>query len=85
MGKNLTFGQAIEYLKHGRKVKRKDWGGYWFIPNEMSFGILMDKETSLYASQSIDTMILARLKDGGYAPAQPYQADILSEDWELVE
>jgi hypothetical protein len=29
-------------------------------------------------------MIVAACKDGSFAPATPYQADILAEDWEEV-
>ena len=33
----------------------------------------------------LNEMIVAKLKDGGgYAPAQPYQADLLADDWELL-
>lgn len=27
----LTFAEAIEQLKKGKKVKLPDWGGYWFM------------------------------------------------------
>lgn len=79
MGGNLTFGQALEYLKHGRKVKRKHWLGYWEI-STMTY--MEDK------SDWLGTFIVAR-KIGGdidvNAPAQPYQADMLAEDWEVIE
>lgn len=81
----MTFGKAVDMLKQGKKVARKGWGGYWFIPDDISIGTLVDEKTSLYASQSINKMILAKLKDGGYAPAQPYQADILADDWVAIE
>lgn len=33
----------------------------------------------------MDDMIVAKLKDGGgFVPAQPYQADLLAADWEVV-
>lgn len=75
----MTFGQALVLLKEGKKVKRKVWGGYWFIPIGTFFGIGDGR-------LSLDNMIVACLKDnGGYAPAQPYQADLLAEDWEEVQ
>lgn len=71
----LDFGQAIDAMKAGKKVKREAWGGYWTIEEWEK----IDLETSL-------PLIVAYLKDGGgYAPAQPYQADILAEDWVIVE
>lgn len=34
----------------------------------------------------IPQLIIAVLKDSdGIAPAQPYQADILAEDWEIID
>lgn len=29
--------------------------------------------------------VVAELKDGGKAPAQPYQSDMLAFDWQIVE
>lgn len=68
----LNFGQAIELLKQGKKIKRAHWGGYWYIDNEF-FG-------------DGSPVIIAVLKDdAGRAPAQAYQEDMLAEDWEVVE
>lgn len=45
----MDFGDAIKLLKQGNKVKRHDWGGYWFMPRngtrvytEMSFTFTAD-------------------------------------------
>lgn len=70
----MTFGEALEALEEGHKVKRSIWGGYWVIE---------EWEKSGYEKSY--PLIVAYLKDGGYAPAQPYQADILAKDWEIVE
>lgn len=81
--RRLSFGGALKLLKEGKKVKRKDWGGYWFIAK--NDGSLRGWEPGQVRA-IIDEMIVAKLKDdGGYAPAQPYQADLLAEDWEEVE
>lgn len=78
---SLTFGAAIELLKQGKKIKRRDWGGYWFMPlNSPITGA--DGENQFF---QMNQTIVARLKEGGgYVVATPYQADILAEDWELV-
>lgn len=71
----MNFGQALEALKEGKKVKRSFWGGYWKI-----------EAYELYSTNEYSEMIIAKLKDdGGYAPAQPYQADLLAEDWEVIK
>lgn len=73
----MNFGKAIEQLKQGKKIKRAGWGGYWFIANESIEGEVIPL--------ALNGMIIAKLKDGGYAPGTAYQADILAEDWDVVE
>lgn len=79
VGKPETFGfdKALQLMKEGKRVKRKHWGGYWFIPGNW--------EATLFVGDirhRFNPMIVACLKDdGGYAPATPYQEDILAEDW----
>jgi hypothetical protein len=76
------FDLAIRYLKEGRKVKRHNWGGYWFIPK---FYVRVYSEVTDRYSYA-NKMIMAKLKNnGGLAPATPYMADMLAEDWELVQ
>ena len=78
----MTFGQALELLKEGKKVKRKDWGGYWFLAKDL----YLTQDPKVLTLDFKEGLIVACLKDnGGYAPAQPYQADLLAEDWEVVE
>lgn len=81
----MNFGQALEHLKVGRKVKRKDWGGYWFLAENPKAE--QELEDGYKRSFSFENgLIVAVLKDnGGCAPAQPYQADLLAEDWMWVE
>ncbi|PIC65487.1 hypothetical protein CSV79_01605 [Sporosarcina sp. P13] len=81
----MNFGQAIEALKNGKKVKRKTWGGHWQLFKYPS--CKQGNEDGYNTSFSfLNGLILATLKDhGGCAPAQAYQADILAEDWEVVE
>jgi hypothetical protein len=70
----MNFSQALEELKNGKKIMRSFWGGYWVIEEWDKQGF--DKSYPL---------IVAYLKDGGYAPAQAYQSDILADDWEVIE
>ncbi|MED1403871.1 DUF2829 domain-containing protein [Bacillus mycoides] len=73
----MNFGQALEVLKEGKKVKREHWGGYW-----CKQALLGKQDTKL--PEWSGQFIVAAL-EGGYAPAQPYQADMFAEDWEVVE
>ena len=84
----MTFGEALEEIKQGNRVKRSSWGGYWFLaePGGTYCGEIVDKKIGMCAQSKMNPMIVACLKDdGGYAPAQPYQADLLADDWEVVE
>lgn len=68
----MDFGDAIKAIKNGHRVKREDWGGFWYLPND---------EPQIN-DQPMNKMIVAVLKDdGGYAPASPYMADMLADDW----
>lgn len=79
----MEFGDAIKLIKQGQKVKRHDWGGYWFMPQHDTGVRVYDKATDGY--QKLNQTIIASLKNnGGLAPAQPYMADMLADDWELA-
>ena len=78
----MDFGEALQALKEGKKVKRSIWGGYWYLANDVD---AMHKEVNETVGFDMKSMIVAVLRDnGGTAPAQPYQSDILAEDWEIV-
>lgn len=80
----MNFGEALDFLKKGFKVRRKDWGGYWFIGNcKIHEPVKHDHNIPVIAIKYQESIIFAKLKDGGYAPAQPYQADLLTEDWQV--
>lgn len=82
---NMTFGQAIEALKGGSRVRRKGWNGKGIFielqrPDEHS------KMTHPYIY--IDSTGLQT--DNPFAPKNrvPWlasQTDMLAEDWEVVE
>lgn len=79
----MNFGEALQALKESKKVKRESWGGYWLLAENATVyftqGFANDQ-------QDLNPTILAVLKDdGGVAPAQPYQCDLLAEDWQIVD
>lgn len=81
--RNLSFSQALEYLKRGMKVKRASWGGHWFMASDVNCQQTMPDH--YVRAFGLKKLIVAVLKDcGGCEPAQPYQSDILAEDWEIV-
>lgn len=82
----MDFGDAIKAIKDGKYVKRADWGGYWFLP----VAIQLSNYTSGLEGKVPDDVfmndtIVACLKgDEGFAPATPYMADMLADDWEIA-
>lgn len=80
----MNFGEALQALKNGKRVKRAIWDGHWvYIFDAMVYDQQLDVPVGAFAKGGI---ILACLKDNqGLAPATPYQQDILSEDWQIVE
>lgn len=70
----LTYGAAIQILRNGdenTKVTRSIWSGYWTY----------EKLEGLS-----NPILIATLKDTGMrVPATPYQEDMLTDDWMVVE
>jgi hypothetical protein len=79
----MTFSEALEELKSGKKIKRESWEGYWVIDSVCSN--VGEEQDDFYTGNYVWNQIIAKLKEGGYAPAMPYQADLLANDWEVVE
>lgn len=83
----MTFSNALEHLKQGKRVARSSWGGYWFISTMPLTGLERFEQDGERVARvySMEPVIVAKLKTGGYAPATPYQADLLADDWGLVD
>lgn len=81
----FNFGIALMALKEGRQVKRESWGGYWSLIQNAGVSGDAPKLNGYSRTAHMDNIIIAVLKDNaGCAPAQPYQQDILAEDWQIV-
>lgn len=86
----MTFGQAIEALKAGKKVTRKGWNGskMWLVymppfiveePNERT------RAHGITEAFQCDGYIVMWTAKGTWAPGWlASQADMLSEDWEVI-
>jgi hypothetical protein len=81
----MNFGEALEHLKQGKKIRRSIWGGYW----ELHYNVHLNSDgdrVDQKKERHLDQLIVAVLRDNkGIAPAQTYQEDILAEDWLIVE
>lgn len=83
----MNFGEALQALMNGKKVKRSIWSGYWYYSHKAKLLTTpLDNEGAVYREDNTLDIIVAVLKDnGGVAPAQPYQSDLLADDWQIVE
>lgn len=95
----MTFGQAIEAMKQGKKVARKGWNGkgMWLCiplcdgPKEIPAFDIWGKPNVEYAEQNGGTVkvvpyITMKAADGTIVMGWlASQTDMLSEDWCIVE
>jgi hypothetical protein len=78
------FPTALIELKRGKKITREIWAGYWVYLNDAS---IHSFNTFGQGAQTKLTkgIIIAHKADGSFAPAMPYQEDMLAEDWIVLE
>ena len=83
---NLTFGQAIEALKSGKRVSRKGWNGKGMF---LCFIHWKDWPVNPAETHKTSTHLASwigmRTADNMFVPWLASQTDILAEDWEIVE
>lgn len=92
---NLSFGDALEYLKLGKKVARKGWNGKgMFLVYVPMTDMIKDgfdfKKGSVYDSTGVNTCNIDAHIDmytaqGTFQPGWlASQADMLANDWEII-
>ena len=95
----MTFGQAIEAMKRGKKVARKGWNGkgMWLCvplcdgPKEIPATGIWGKPNAEYAEQNGGTVkvmpyVTMKTADGSIVMGWlASQTDMLSEDWMIIE
>ena len=87
----LTFGQAIEALKQGKKVARAGWNGkgmFLFLVPGSTFKVnrapllgIYPEGTEVNYCYHIDM----KTADDKVVPWLASQTDVLAEDWDIVE
>ena len=90
----FSFGQAIEFLKEGRKVARKGWNGkgMWIVMMPALFleAGMVNGRTRKHIGEDkpLDSQpyIAMWTAEGKWQPGWlASQADLMAEDWTLVE
>lgn len=84
----FDFGEAIRYLKCGRKVQREGWNGknqYIELANNISYrnnnDEIINAEHQAIGNKAIAFVGTSGVQLGWLAS----QADMLAEDWKLVD
>lgn len=71
----MTFGDAIQALKHGQKVARDGWNGK---------GMFIELQTPDENSKMSLPYIYMKTVDEKFVPWLASQADVLAEDWMVI-
>lgn len=98
---NFDFGQAITYLKQGKKVAREGWNGkgMWIV---LMPSLYLPSYDSQVEGAKVNDRTAKHIGTDKPLDSQPYiamwtaaeqwqpgwlasQADILAEDWQIVE
>lgn len=86
--KNMDFGQAIQRLKNGMRVQREGWNGknqYIELATNISYknvkGEVINAEHEAIGNKAIAFVGTSGVQLGWLAS----QADMLAEDWRVVE
>ena len=86
--KNMDFGQAIQRLKNGMRVQREGWNGknqYIELATNISY-MNANKETVNAEHEAIGNKAIAFIGTSGVQLGWlASQADMLAEDWKIVE
>ena len=86
---DMTFGDALEALKDGARISRKGWNGknmYVFLAHEPDF--VTDADISAFDGKDVevgDVLVMKTAQDTFQLGWLATQADILAEDWYIVE
>lgn len=86
---NMDFGDAIAVMKDGARVARKGWNGkgqYVFLAYEADF--VTDTDISAFDVKDVevgDMLVLKTAQDTFQPGWLASQADMLAEDWYIVD
>lgn len=87
MNEKMTFGQAIDALKQGKKVSRSGWNGknqYIVLATNISYtmgGEIVNCDHDAIGNKAIAFVGTSGIQMGWLAS----QADMLAEDWRIVD
>ena len=88
---SLNFGNAIVFLKEGKKLARKGWNGkgmfLYYVP-AASYPAMTDVAKAEFGENGMvpyGAYIAMKTAQGNVVPWLASQTDMLSDDWIIVE
>jgi hypothetical protein len=84
----MTFGEALELVKNGGRVRRRNWNGrgmFIFLVPGSRFTVNRPPLLGIYPPGTVidyQSHIDMRTVDGSIVPWLASQTDLLAEDWE---
>lgn len=88
---DMTFGEALEAVKHGARIAREGWNGkgmYVFLAHNVEFTTEADISEFYEAEEGVEVsdVLVMRTAQGTLQPGWlATQSDMLAEDWKIVE
>lgn len=85
----MNFGQALELIKHGYKVKRYGWNGkdmFVFLVPGSTFTVSRPPLLGIYPEGTVinyHAHIDMKTASGEVVPWVASQSDLLSDDWQM--
>lgn len=89
--KSFDFGEALEFLKQGKKVARKGWNGkgqfVYYVPADRYLAKTEAAKSiaNEYGMVNYRAYLALKTAQGDVATWVPSISDCLAEDWEVVE
>lgn len=87
---SLNFGNALAFLKEGKKVARKGWNGkgmFLYYVSEGRYPVKMEAAKSIADADGMvkyGAYIAMKTAQGNVVPWLASQTDLLSDDWIIV-
>lgn len=90
-GQRLTFGDAVHFLKAGRKVTRAGWNGkgmFVYLVPRAAYSVQTDAAKSHFGEGSLvpyRAYLALKTVDDDVATWAPSCSDVLADDWRVIE
>jgi hypothetical protein len=84
----MSFGDALNALKEGKKVQRSGWNGkgmYLYLANQkLKFPPLDENHKWMEDAFPESEFIVMKTADGKLIPWLASQTDVLADDWGII-